>query len=276
LSGFRPFVITFWGSDLYRDVKQFKNKSIISDMLNSAELVHVVNEEHKEFLINDYSISEQKIFVQNFGADVEKFKPITNKDEIKKRLGIKEKYIILSARYSKDSNLFRLDIVAKAFRKLVEDYPKLDVRLIFANNANLDEELNQLTEKLNIKNKVTFTGFLEGEKYQEMVKISDVFLQIPYYDSVGIALMEAMAAGVPVISTKVDGAKINLKDSYNGFFVEKREPNLIVEKLAHILCDDNLRKSLGKNANEWAIKNCDRNVAMKNISDKLLKVIANR
>jgi glycosyltransferase involved in cell wall biosynthesis len=273
-TGFNPYIITFWGSDLYRDIQQFKNKSLIKKMLNAALLIHVVNKEHKEFLINEYSISESNIYVQHFGADIDRFLPTKDKDQIKEKLGFNEKNIILSARYAKDPDLFRLDIIAKAFKKLLDKYPKLDSRLIFANKAHLDVNLKNLIDELGIQEKVTFTGFLDGEKYQDLVKISDVLIQCPQYDSVGIALMEAMAAGVPVISTEVDGAKINLKDGYNGFFIEKRDPVLVMEKLSKILLDDELRKKLGKNANEWASKTCDRKIAMKNISNRLLKAIS--
>lgn len=273
LSKFKPYVMTFWGSDLYRDVPQFKDKTLINNALDSAALIHAVNQEQKNILMKDFAVSEEKIFVQHFGADIERFQPIKNKEIIKKKFGFKEKFIILSARYSSDPNLFRLDLIAKAFKTLLDQHPQIDARLIFINRANNDLKLQELIMNLKLEDKVSFLGLLDGSQYEEIIKISDVFIQCPQYDSVGIALMEALAAGVPIITTPVTGALINVKDGYNGFFIEKRNSDLLADNLSKILLDDQLRKKLSSNAYNWAVNNCSRKPAMFAINQKLTQIL---
>jgi len=273
LSKFKPYVMTFWGSDLYRDVPQFKDKTLIKNALDSAALIHVVNQEQKNILIRDFTVSEEKIFVQHFGADIDRFQLNKNKEIIKKNFGFKEKFIILSARYSLDPNLFRLDLIARAFKTLLDKHPQLNARLVFINRANKDLELLELIKNLKLEDKVSFLGLLEGSQYEEIVKISDVFVQCPQYDSVGVALMEALAAGVPIITTPVTGALINVKDGYNGFFIEKRDSELLADNLSKILLDDQLRKKLSSNAYNWAVNNCSRKSAMLAINQKLKQIL---
>ncbi|NHJ47086.1 MAG: glycosyltransferase family 4 protein [Asgard group archaeon] len=272
LSGFKPYVLAFWGTDVYQYVKEFNYSSLVAECLNSAKLIQTVNDEQKEILLDLFNINPDKIFVQNFGAKVKDFAYLKDKSNLREKYGFKEKYLILSARYNQNKEVFRLDLIIKAF-KLLLDKTGLDARLIFINKAHTRTELKELTKELGIEDKVTFMGFLAGDQYREIISLVDLFVQCPLYDSVGISVMESLAAGVPVITTIVDGAKITIKDSFNGIFLESRKPEEIAEKIELLLKNPDKLKTMGKNAHEWAIKNCDRSIAMKNINAQLNSVV---
>ncbi|MHA1124024.1 MAG: glycosyltransferase [Candidatus Heimdallarchaeota archaeon] len=273
MSEVKPYVLCFWGSDIYRVAMNFKYKSLLQEALNNAKLIHTINKEQKEILMNNFAIPEEKIFLQHFGADISNLKPIKDKSKLRDKYKIKEKFVIAHARYSADKDLHRLDILAKAFKILLDKNPNLDVRLLFMNKAYLDEELGSLIEDLGIKDKVTFTKFLVGDEYNEVLSLSDILVQIPKFDAIGVTVMEALAVGLPIVSTKVAGAEINVKDNFNGLFIKERTPEELAEKIAILLHDKQLYNKLSVNAREWAVKNCDRKTAMKNISEKLHTII---
>ncbi len=276
LSGFRPYAITYWGSDIYRDLFDYKFKSLITQSINSAEKVQTVNEEMKNLLVKHLAIDPDKIFVQNFGAEIERFPPVSNKEtlqKIRQKYGYKEKHLILSTIYSIVKKLFRLDLILQAFKIMLEKNPNLNSRLIFINKADKQHDLKQLAVDLGIADKVSFFGFLENEAYSDIIRMVDINVQCPFYDSVGVSLMESLAAGIPVISTHVTGAEINLFDNYNGLFLDSRDPEEIAQKMAKLLLDNELYKTLSKNAHEWATKNCSKEKAMSEISKQFYQIL---
>jgi len=273
MSKVEPYVLCFWGSDIYRGAQRIKYKSLLRKTLKNASLIQTINNEQKEILMNNYEIPEEKIFLQHFGADISKLKPIKDKSKLKEKYGIEEEYVIAHVRYSTAKDLHRLDIVAKAFKKLLDQNPKLSIRLLFMSKAYQDKELIALLKDLEIQDKVTFTKFLIDDEYRETLSLSDILVQIPLYDAIGVSVMEALAVGLPVISTKIAGAEINVKNNFNGLFVKERTPEELAEKMSILLQDKRLYKKLSTNAREWAVKNCDRKIAMKNISNKLYKII---
>ena len=272
LTNTKPYVMTFWGSDLNRDALNFNYKSLLVEALENAAKIQAVNNEQYDILQKEFGISKDKIFIQNFGADIANFKPAKNKQQLREKFGFKEKIILLSARYGKDRNLFRLDLILKAFNKLLEINPTLDCRLVFLNNAHLDEDLVKLVDELGLKNKVSFMGLLGGKDYADVIRLADIFIQCPLYDSVGVSLMESLSAGVPIITTHVTGAHINVKDNFNGLYLNERSVSEIVEKIQMLLTDESFYKKLSLNAHQWAIENCSREKAMSNINKELLKI----
>jgi len=274
LSKFKPYAISFWGSDIYRDSKQFKDKKLLKNCLMNAELIHCVNPEQKEIIVKKYEIDPEKIFVQHFGAELENFQPLTNKLSIRKKYGFKEEILILSPRYSPIRKLFKLKLIVKAFKILLDNYPKLIARLVFIHKAETQKDLIQLIKKLDLEKYVTFFGFVTGEKYQDIIRMVDILVQCPLWDGAPITVMESLSAGVPIVTTANIGNEVNVRDGYNGLFIKNLNPEGIAERLATLINNKTLYKTLSENAHEWATQNCNRNEAMDKISNKLKQVIS--
>jgi glycosyltransferase involved in cell wall biosynthesis len=81
---------------------------------------------------------------------------------------------------------------------------------------------------------------------------ADVFVLPSLSEGFGIAALEAMAMGLPIIATKVGGLLEIIKDGENGFLVEPRNPVEIAEKCVLLLTNDDLRASISRNNREKA------------------------
>ena len=66
--------------------------------------------------------------------------------------------------------------------------------------------------------------------------------------------VEAMSCSKPVIATDVGGLREIVIDGYNGLLVERDNPKDLKDKILRLICDENLRKTLGKNGNEFSKK----------------------
>jgi glycosyltransferase involved in cell wall biosynthesis len=95
---------------------------------------------------------------------------------------------------------------------------------------------------------VTVVGSVAGEAKRKLFKASDVFVFPTYYPPEGHpwVIVEAMAAGLPIISTDQGAITESVIDGVNGFIVEKRNPQQIAEKLKILIENPDLRKKMGQ------------------------------
>lgn len=275
LSGFKPYVITFWGSDFYQNLEKIKQKKLIRDCICNAAKIQTMNDEMKQYLIERFGVLPENIHVQNFGVDISRFPVNVNKKSLKEKYGIKEKFVILSSRFSLDKEIFRLDLIIEAFKKIKEKQPDFDVRLIFINNVLREETLKELVDKLGLTEEITFKEFLEGNEYVDYLMLADVTVQCPLHDGVSVSVMESLAAGSPIITTRGTGTEVNVKENINGVFLNERSATEIADKILLVLLDKEKLSLLSKNARKWVEDHCQRTIAMKKISEMLFSAIKN-
>jgi len=100
--------------------------------------------------------------------------------------------------------------------------------------------------------KVTFLGFVPRSELVDLYYNADVFAFAPIWDEgFGLPLVEAMAAGVPVVATRSGAIPEIIIDQTNGLLVSKNDPYALAESILKLLHDDNLRKTMGRAARSW-------------------------
>src|SRR5262249_54780263 len=111
-----------------------------------------------------------------------------------------------------------VDLLLKAFQRLVES--RFDVHLILVGReADLPEFLAQISA--NAKSRVVYEGFQAPEKLNEYFARSDVFLLPSRYDGWGVVVNQALAAGLPIITSDAVGAGVDfVENGSNGMCVE--------------------------------------------------------
>jgi glycosyltransferase involved in cell wall biosynthesis len=111
--------------------------------------------------------------------------------------------------------------------------------------------LEAMSEELGISDRVAFLGFLPNPF--GVVAQADVFVSPSHTESFGNALIEAMALGVPVVSTRVPcGPEWIIADGSTGIFAEPREPADLARKIERVLKDSALRSGLATRGREAA------------------------
>jgi glycosyltransferase involved in cell wall biosynthesis len=111
---------------------------------------------------------------------------------------------------------------------------------------NCEVELKTYAKENNLQNTVQFIGTVQN--VNEYLQASDVFVFPTENEAFGISLIEAMACGLPVISTPVGGIKDIIQDKQNGLLVKARDFQQLYEALDTLLIDTVLSSSLGKAA----------------------------
>lgn len=121
-----------------------------------------------------------------------------------------------------------------------------DVSGLIVGDGPLRRELGQHVKQLGLQGHISFSGFSKdiAACYREM----DVFILPSLREGFPMALLEAMASGVPVVATAVGGVEECIRDRENGRLVPVNRPDLLADAAAEILTDETLRARLIKNA----------------------------
>jgi glycosyltransferase involved in cell wall biosynthesis len=110
-----------------------------------------------------------------------------------------------------------------------------------------EQNINDLIKKFDLADCVLFTGKVANEDVPQYLVASDVFVLPSLYEGFGIVILEAMAAGLPVISTNVGGPPNILTEGVNGYLVEVKNCGQIADRVIQILNDQRLKEKMSKN-----------------------------
>jgi glycosyltransferase involved in cell wall biosynthesis len=111
----------------------------------------------------------------------------------------------------------------------------------------LESELKSLVKRLKIEQKIKFLGFRDD--IPELLTQADIFLQTSLWEGFGLAVVEAMSAGLPVVVSDVPGVQEVVGDNTNcGFLVNPTSENEITQKIKTLIDNPPLRRSMGDNA----------------------------
>jgi glycosyltransferase involved in cell wall biosynthesis len=111
--------------------------------------------------------------------------------------------------------------------------------------------------ELALKESCQLVGDVRGETKTRLLDEASLFVLPSYQEGLPIAVLEAMAAGLPVITTPVGGLPEVIKDGYNGFLVPPGAVAVLAEKLALLAANPDLRETMGRRNLEIAQKELD-------------------
>jgi glycosyltransferase involved in cell wall biosynthesis len=139
----------------------------------------------------------------------------------------------------------RLD-EGKGLAELIDAHARLDAELYLVGAGTLTADLRERVRRLGTTDRVTFTGGIEHERLPGYYAAADVFCLPSHHESLGIVNIEAMATGVPVVSTRIDAIEEYLDDGENGLLVSPGDTDELAAALGRLIGDPALRDRLGQ------------------------------
>lgn len=138
--------------------------------------------------------------------------------------------------------IYGVDTVLEAFALILGKFPQ--ARLTVAGSGPEDEALKQLADRLDLSSSVDFCGRLEPDQIIELYREADVLLNASRVDNSPNSLIEALASGVPVVSSNVGGIPDLVEHMQSALLVEAGAPGELAEATLQLLNDQNLREKL--------------------------------
>ena len=193
----------------------------------------------KNDIIKHYSIPDRKIHVIYNGVDLNRFRPVTaeQKTIAKHSLGIRENKVILFV--GADFKRKGLTVLLKAGSLL----DMKDKKLIVVGKKETPQYL-KMAKKLKIEKHVVFWG--HEPEIEKFLITADVFVLPTIYDPFSNAALEAMASGLPVVTTAYNGASELIESGVNGFIIsDPLDERAFADKISDALLRT---EEMGKNA----------------------------
>ena len=132
---------------------------------------------------------------------------------------------------------------------------KLNVCLTIVGDGPVKEFLSRNSIRLNLRNAVDFKGYVSSEEeLEEFYVRSDIFVLPSISEGTPRVLLEAMARGLPIVSTNVGGIPDLIKHMENGYLTSAGDGNSLADAIYEIMTNDSLRKQMIKNGYVFASK----------------------
>ena len=227
-------------------------------LIHFTDSIACVSEDVKRSMIENQGISPEKLAVVYNGVDTDRFCPGSLKSRLcRDGLGIKQDASIIGivARLTPVKDHVTL---LKAFLKIYEDIP--EAVLLVVGDGELEQTLIKQTYEMGLNNNVFFVG--ERQDIPELLNVMDIFVLSSLSEGHNMSLLEAMAAGLPVVATDVGGNSEIVVDGATGFLVPPENPKIFSDKVMILLRDEGLRSHMGKNGRVRVVKNFDKNRMM--------------
>jgi glycosyltransferase involved in cell wall biosynthesis len=233
--------------DHTNDPHRIENKILLALDKSTNRFAHhiiAVAAACRDFLTTHESIPPRKISLVPNAIDLRRFSPgEASRDEVRRQLGLPAASHIVAGvgRLNPQKNfaLF-LDIAAQ----LAHRFPGL--HFLLAGNGPEEQMLREKASALGIANRVTFSGYVADTRLVYLA--ADVLLMPSRYEGLPMTLLEAMAMGLPVVASKLDGIAEVIGDGGEGFLVPSDDAALFVERTAALLADAELSSRISKNA----------------------------
>ncbi|MFA5420611.1 MAG: glycosyltransferase family 4 protein [Patescibacteria group bacterium] len=160
-----------------------------------------------------------------------------------------------------------LEILIKAFSEAKIE----NTELVICGEGELKNDYQKLTKKINIEDKVVFSGRLSFEELKEAYQMADVLIlpSINSNEAFGIVLIEAMASKTTVIASNLPGVRSVFENNISGLITEVNDINDLKEKIEKIINNDKLREEMEENAYQLFLKKYEEKV----IENKILESI---
>jgi N-acetyl-alpha-D-glucosaminyl L-malate synthase BshA len=217
---------------------------LVKFSIEESDGVTAVSRFLKEKTLTNYDINKDIEVIPNF-VDTKIFKP-TMDNCIKKRLaGEGEKILIHTSNFRQ---VKRVTDVIKVFDIVQKEIPS---KLVLIGDGPDRSECERLTRQLDLNDKVKFLGKQDG--LVEILSCSDLFLIPSQSESFGLAALEAMACGIPVISSSVGGLPELVKHNESGFIAEIGDVERMAKYAIDLLTNEKKYELFAKNSRDRAV-----------------------
>lgn len=249
-----PFTFTAHAYDIYSE----KN-DLLRLAARSAGRIITISEANKQaILAMNPGLPPERVVVLHCGIDLNCFRspPARPADHILQITSV-------GSLLPKKGHEFLI----RACHELLDQH--VDFQCVIAGSGRLQQSLADLIDDLGLEKNVTLAGARPQDWIRDQLAKSDLFILASVTegrgdrDGIPVAIMEAMAMGVPVVSTRVSGIPELVRDEETGLLVAERDPHQLATAIMRLASDEPLRQRVVKNALDLVTREYDitRNTA---------------
>jgi glycosyltransferase involved in cell wall biosynthesis len=245
-----PLIVQFHGSDVMTAEKNILFRRMARTAVDTASMVMVPSPEHIERMAaigvdtTGFRIVPNAV-EPSFGADVD----AAAVGSLRARLGIAPggKVVLALGRLV---SVKGFDYLVRAFARVAADDP--ETVLVIAGEGDQRRILSDLAASHGIAERVIMPGAASRDEVPVYFRLADLFVapsirhESGATDGLPVVVPEAMAAGTPIVASRVGGIPVVVRDGWNGLLVEERDVNALAAAVGRLLGDPDLRAEFGE------------------------------
>jgi glycosyltransferase involved in cell wall biosynthesis len=241
-------------------------RNFIPQSIRKTDKVIAVSKYSRDDIARFYRLSPGKVDYTYNNVDFGRFNQNFSegqKEDVRKKYGLTERCLLYIGTLQPRKNIPAL---IDAFSVLVEKYNQKDIKLVIAGNRNarnFDPKIDEIIEKNNLGSRIIFTGWVDEEDKPILYNLAACFVFPSLYEGFGIPVVEAMAAGTPVVSSN----RTSLPEIGNegALFIDPENKEDFAKNLNKILTDENFSADLVRRGIEQAKKFSGQKTAEKTL-----------
>ncbi|MFM8587476.1 MAG: N-acetyl-alpha-D-glucosaminyl L-malate synthase BshA [Bacteroidota bacterium] len=238
-----PFITTLHGTDITLVGRDKTYTPVVTFSINQSDAITAVSDNLRKETLENFEIKKEISVIHNF-VDITRFsvKPM---DAFKKAIAPNGEKIILHA--SNFRKVKRIADVIYTFNKIKKSIPS---KLLLVGDGPERHMAEDLCRELGIIEETRFLG--KQQDMEDIYAIADLFLLPSEYESFGLAALEAMAAGTPVVATNTGGIPEIITHGKNGYLSGIGDVEQMSHQAISILSNDQVLNRFSEEARKQA------------------------
>ena len=223
------------------------------DLITDTPAIVAFSPHERDAMVRLYGANLDNINLVPCGVDLGTFKPIS-REVSRGNLGLNGDKVLLYV--GRIESLKGLDLLVHTAAQIrnVDDIDGMRVLVVGGDDGKSREldRIKKLTQELNVSNIFDFVGRVDQDELPMYYSAADVCVVPSFYESFGLAALESMACGTPVVASRVGGLSTVVKHGSTGYLQSWRCPEAFANSVEMIMSSQNLRDSMGLAARNQA------------------------
>lgn len=236
LAKYHPFALAVFGSDVFE--YPYKSKWHMKRVIKNLDCADVITSTSNVMAaeVRKFYTKERPIYVTPFGVDMNIFHPVKTEKDDAFEFGIVKK---IEPKYG-------IKTLILAYQKFREKHPQDKTRLVLYGRGSYLEEYKQFIVDEGLSECVFFKGFIQNEKVPQAFSKMDVALFPSESESFGVAAVEAMGCGTPVVVSDASGFTEVVENGVTGIIVPKKDIQALTDAMEKMFqMSDEERRKMG-------------------------------
>ncbi|MFN5438840.1 MAG: N-acetyl-alpha-D-glucosaminyl L-malate synthase BshA [Bacteroidota bacterium] len=238
-----PFITTLHGTDITLVGRDKTYAPVVTFSINKSDAITAVSDNLRKETLENFDIKKDISVIHNF-VDINRFS-VKAMDAFKKAIAPNEEKVILHA--SNFRKVKRIADVIYTFNKIKKSIPS---KLLLVGDGPERHMAEELCRELGIFEETRFVG--KQQDMEDIYAIADLFLLPSEYESFGLAALEAMATGTPVVATNAGGIPEIITHGKNGFLCDIGDVEQMSSYAISILENDKILEAFSLEARKQA------------------------
>ena len=237
---------------------------LVKFSIEQSDGVTAVSKFLKETTITNYNIEKDIEVIHNF-IDTDIYKPGCN-EQLKNNLAPNGEKILVHT-----SNFRKVKRVPDTVRILKEVKKKVPAKLVLIGDGPERSETDRLARELGVHDDVIFLGKQDG--LEEILSVADIFVMPSQSESFGLSALEAMACGIPVVSSSVGGLPELVRQNETGYIAEIGDTSRMAKYIIDLLTNEKKYKNFSQNCLDIARNQFDKKLIIPKYIEYYHKVL---